>query len=203
LVPDSASEGGIIGTGGIKLSVSGKGDSSGSVAESALPVRLVMTEVRSGCNKKPREKRNSSLLASVIVSSPSATDKEAWDGRREVSVEWEGGLVGRSPCFERFVDLRAIRGALMLTDMCFSRSARSASRSTMMAGACIRRLGILMGTGGPFLIEAVRGGVSSLDNTLGGSFNAAASLELMAEMLITSEIGDSLKLHGRVMEELF
>jgi hypothetical protein len=83
--------GGIIGTGGTASPpVNAKnGDSSGRVAESALPVRVVITELRSGCNRNPNEKRNSSLDASVRVSSPSTPaiteeEEEAWEGRREI-----------------------------------------------------------------------------------------------------------------------
>jgi hypothetical protein len=109
--------------------------------------------------------------------------------------------MGCSRVFERFVDLRGSFGPLMLTEMWLSRSARSASRSTRTAGAWMRPLGILIGTGGPLRIEAVRGGVSSSDNILGDSFNTI--LEFIGEILRTSGTGDSRKLAAGEITELF
>jgi len=194
----------MMGTGGINLSLAKNGDSSGRVAESALPVRVVITELRSGCNKNPNEKRNSSLLASVMTSSGSATSDDAWEGLREAEAEIEAaatGLMGCSRVFERFVDLRGSFGALMLTEMWLSRSARSASRSTRTAGAWMRPLGILIGIGGPLRIEAVRGGVFSSDNILGDTLDTM--LEFIGEILRTSGIGDSVKLTVSEITELF
>lgn len=178
-IPPPINDGGMIGTGGIYESLAKKGDSSGSVAESARPVLVVITEVLSGCSRNPRENRYSSLLASVIASSPFVAkepllefcaDDEA-DGAALAFVATilasgsGGGIILAPACCSllepfRFDDLRGTRGVRMLMEILFSRSARSASRSTMIGGACIRPLGILIGAGGPRRVEAVRGGGS-------------------------------------------
>lgn len=67
----------------------------------------------------------------------------------------------------RRVDRRGTLGVRIPTEMRLSRSARSASRSTMMAGAWILPFGIRMGAGGPFRELADLGG-----GVLGGTASA-------------------------------
>lgn len=152
-----------------------------------------MTEVRSGCIKKPNENLNSSLLASVSTSPPSLDIEGARDGCWRGAAGAAMGFVGCSRVFERFVDLRGARGARMLTEMRLSSSARSASRSTMMAGAWIRPLGILMGAGGPRLIDSDRGGVLSRDKSYRELLSVMVSVEAMGVMSIISPIDGSPK----------
>jgi hypothetical protein len=161
------------------------------VAESARPVRAVMTDTRSGCIKNPNEKRYSSLLVSVMLPSsllPSsvAVIDVATDVRIEgVGVDAGGratifsfrattlfvvvvvvmgmGILGGSTLATMSLRLflvlrRGTFGVRIPTEMCPSRSARSASRSTMMAGAWILPLGIRMGAGGPLRELADLGG---------------------------------------------
>jgi hypothetical protein len=128
------------------LSLSKNGDSSGSVAESALPVLVVITEPLSGCRRKPNEKRNSSLLVSVMLPSPSTKVEFI----RGPPVEFLVGTLGAffascfgcSRGFDRRRDFRDERGALTLVEMCLSSSARSGSRSKTTAGAYMRPLGM-------------------------------------------------------------
>lgn len=133
----------------MKLSLVGNGESSGRVAESARPVRIVMVDIRSGAKRNPREKRNSSFVPSVELLS------------RILGIGGAiGGIVGLliRAALLRSRDLDRDRlddflGALMLMEIRFSRSARSVSRSTMMAGPCMRPFGILIGAGGLRLVD--------------------------------------------------
>lgn len=169
------------------MSLAKNGDSSGSVAESALPVLVVITEALSGCRRKPNEKRNSSLLVSVMLPSPSTEIKVV----RGLPVEFPVGTLGAffAPClgcsrgFDRRMDFRGGREALTLVEMCLSSSERSGSRSKTTAGAYMRPLGMRIGAGGPRREDLV-----GVTNELDLSEKLRASLGPIGETLITSVI---------------